>query len=763
MELKRWRLRIKGTVQGVGFRPTVWRHARHAGVSGFVSNTGSDVICEAEGTPSQLERFLSLLSKHPPPLAMISSIENREIAPQESASFTIDRSSKDRNAADTQLRLIPPDIATCDACTREILDPGERRFAYPFTNCTDCGPRYTIIKDLPYDRPSTSMADFPLCPDCKREYEDPADRRYHAQPIACPACGPELLFTDANGSWKGTDALKRAVNALKAGRILAVKGLGGYHLACLALDGEAVTLLRSRKGRGDKPFAVMVRGTAEAAALAQIHPEAESLLTGPEKPIVLLPLRSGTGLPEALAPGMNQVGIFLPYTPLHLLLLDRIHAPLVMTSANRSDEPIVYTRVAAEEKLGALADGFLHHNRPIVRRCEDSVASIAAGEPVLFRRARGYAPAPLSVTQKTEHTVLALGGHLKNTFCFLKQGCAFLSPHEGDLHHLSAYSQFKTDIADLTRLLDMKPELIAYDMHPDYATTRYAEGLTEALPKCAVQHHHAHIASCLAENRVEGPVIGVAFDGLGMGPGGELWGGEFLLADTQKYERKGFIEPVLLAGGERAAREPWRTALACIIETGGMERAEKAVTIFPGCPWRQLGNMITLRTGCIPAVSAGRLFDLAAALSGLCLKSSYEGQAPMLLEQQYRSDADAAPYRLPIIGTSPPYRLSWRQLVEEALEDRLRGTDPTVIATRFHRGLAYASFTLCCRLRDDLGIETVALSGGVFHNKILTGLLTTTLEKNNFTVYTHHRVPAGDGGISLGQAVIADRRAQEMP
>lgn len=753
----RWRLRIRGTVQGVGFRPTVWRHATAEKLGGWVRNTGSDVLIEVEGEEARLIRFLDRLKTAPPPLSRINDISRETIPASGDAAFVIETST-----GEATLRHIAPDIASCDECIEEIRSAEERRHRYPFTNCTNCGPRYTIIRDLPYDRPKTTMAAFSLCDDCRREYESPADRRYHAQPVACPVCGPHVECRKDDAIQHGEAGIDLAVETLKAGGIVAVKGLGGYHLACLALDNKAVSLLRQRKGRASKPFAVMVPDMAWAEKLACLTGADRALLSGCEKPIVLVPMKPDGEIPEGLAPGMRQIGLFLPYTPLHAILLDQVGEPLVMTSGNFSDSPIVYKNDEADRRLSQLADARLHHNRPIQRRCEDSVAAVSAGRPMLFRRARGYAPSPLRVDQKSGRTVLALGPHLKNTFCFLKKGMAFLSPHEGDLHHAAAYDQFKVDVADFTRLLDMAPQAVALDLHPDYATTRYAAALPGAMPRIPVQHHHAHIASCLAENGRDETVIGVAFDGLGMGPDGQLWGGEFLLADMRRYERAGFIEPVLMPGGEQAARQTWRIALACLQGIFGREKLNDFSDLFGDHPWEGVAELVQRDINCPPISSAGRLFDLAAALSGVCLESHYEGDAAIRLEQQVNPSDESAPYDLPIQSTSPPFILSWRPLVEAMLEDRKNKVSPDIMAARFHSGLAHSTCRLCEILREQYNRSTVALSGGVFHNRVLTQLVTAQLEAGGFTVLRHSQVPAGDGGISLGQAVIADRMLQDQ-
>ncbi len=750
MARTRWLLRVAGTVQGVGFRPAVWRYATALGLCGSVRNEGGDVLIDVEGEAPALERLRELLERSPPPRARIASIGCENLAPRGGAGFCIERSTAARTS-----RHISPDLATCPECLAEIRRVGTRRHGYAFTNCTNCGPRYTIIADLPYDRAHTSMASFSMCAECRREYEDPSDRRFHAQPIACPRCGPALRYLDAAGTARGADALRRAADALARGRIVAIKGLGGYHLACLAEDGDAIALLRRRKGREAKPFAVMAPDLAYAERLAHVDDAARALLAGPERPIVLLPWKDEGELPGELAPGLRRIGIFLPYTPLHDLLLAAVGRPLVMTSGNLTDDPIAYTEDDASRRLGRIADAFLDHDRPIVRRCEDSVVAVTGGRAAMVRRARGYAPAPIVVRRAGTATILAVGGNLKNTFCILDGTLAFVSPHMGELQHLAAYEQFVRDIGDVERLLGASPAAIAHDLHPDYLSTRYA--LERGLPAIGVQHHHAHIASCLAEHDEQGPAIGVAFDGLGMGERGELWGGEFLIADLTRYERAGFLQPLRLPGGEKAERQGWRVAVACLAAAAPEALAGWAHAAFAPRDVAGIVQVLARDVNCVPISSVGRLFDAVAAIAGICSESSYEGEAAMRLEDRARADAPGPDYDLPIDGATRPYRLAWEPLIRRVWEDRVSGASPETVAARFHRGLAAATCALCARLREETGLSVVALSGGVFHNSFLTEACTRTLAARGFRVLAHRDFPPGDGGISLGQALIADR------
>jgi len=751
MPRARWRIRVAGIVQGVGFRPTVWRYATALDLGGSVRNEGADVLIDVEGEAPALARLRALLERAPPPRARIASIACEEAPPRGAEGFAIEPS------ADAPARRhIAPDMATCPDCLAEIRDPSARRSGYPFANCTNCGPRYTIIADLPYDRVRTSMAAFVMCADCLREYEDPSDRRFHAQPIACPRCGPALKFTGAGPEVRGAEALARAVAALLAGRILAVKGLGGYHLACAAENGAAVARLRQRKGRGRKPFAVMAPDLAWAERLAEVDPAARALLAGPERPIVILPRKDGCGLPEDLAPGLRRIGLFLPYTPLHELLCSGAGRPLVMTSGNLSDDPIACADEDAAARLGRIADAFLVHDRPILRRCEDSVVASAGGRSVVFRRARGYAPAPLAVKRAAGATILAVGGDLKNTFCLLAGRHAFVSPHLGELRHLAAFEQFRRDIADVERLLDARPDAVACDLHPDYLTTAYAR--ERGLPVVGVQHHHAHIAACLAEHGEEGPVIGVAFDGLGMGLEGELWGGEFLVASLGGFRRAGRLAPLLLPGGEKAEREAWRVAVACLAAAAPGALVEWIAAEAGARNAAGIEELIARDVNCPRVSSAGRLFDAVAAVAGVCLESSYEGEAAMRLEDLARGDALGPDYELPLDCAPRPYLLGWKPLIARVWEDRRRGIPVEAIAARFHRGLAAAIAAMCARIRDDTGLPAVALSGGVFHNSVLTAMCVRLLRSRGFRVLEHRDFPPGDGGLSLGQALIADRK-----
>jgi hydrogenase maturation protein HypF len=714
--LERREFRVTGTVQGVGFRPFVYGLARRYELAGFVLNDGGGVSIEAEGQAGSLDAFAAALTDEAPGLARIESVQTRPLAARGEHEFVIAPSTATGRTA-----LIPPDVATCDDCLRELLDPGDRRYRYPFTNCTQCGPRFTIVRAVPYDRPNTTMVGFPLCDDCRREYEDPGDRRFHAEPIACPVCGPQLSMP-----------LERAVQQLRDGAIVAVKGLGGYHLACVAGDAEAVGRLRARKQRDQKPFAVM---TPAAELLVVLDAAELHLLRSPARPIVLARRRDGAAVADAVAPGTSWLGVMLPYTPLHHLLAADVGAPLVMTSGNRSDEPIAVSDDDARDRLGEIADAFLAHDRPIHRRCEDSV--VRAGFPV--RRSRGYAPGSLPLPIAAARPVLAVGAELKSTFCVAREGAAFLSPHLGDLDTEAAYAAFRSDLELYLDMLGVTPEVIACDMHPDYLSTRWAH--ERAGDPVEVQHHHAHAAACLAEHGERGPALAVVFDGTGYGPDGTLWGGEVLRCDLREFERVAHLDPVALPGGAAAIHEPWRTAAAYL------ERAGRPVP-FPG--WPALRPVLAVNA---PMSSGmGRLFDAAAAVLGVRDRVSYEGQAAIELEQ-LAGDEPAQPYACGSEGGV----IAGADLIAAVHDDLAAGRLRAQVAAAFHEGVAAAAASACATAGDP---RLVVLSGGTFQNVRLLRSLRRRLEELGFRVLSHARVPPNDGGISYGQAAVAAARGR---
>ncbi|MFA1551428.1 carbamoyltransferase HypF [Actinomadura chokoriensis] len=726
-------VRVEGVVQGVGFRPFVHGLATGLGLSGLVGNDAGGVFIEVEGAADVVGRFLDGLRTRPPRLAVVERVTTRELDARGLAGrggFAIVGSdpSGERRA------LVSWDSATCDDCLRELRDPADRRHAYPFINCTNCGPRFTIVKDVPYDRPNTTMAGFAMCGQCAAEYADPADRRFHAQPVCCPSCGPSLALHPHAG-----DPLTAARGMLAAGAVLAVKGLGGYHLAARAASQDAVGVLRSRKHREDKPFAVMVPDLAAARTLCTLSDAEEALLTGPRRPIVLARRRPDAALADDVAPGNRHLGLLLPYTPLHHLLVTE---PIVLTSGNVSDEPIAHRDGEALERLRGIADAFLFHDRPIHTRADDSVVRIFRGRPLPVRRARGYTPEPVPIPDG--RPVLACGAELKNTFCLSRDGRAFVSHHIGDLGNYETLRAFEEGIAHFRRLFDITPELIAYDPHPEYLSTKYALG--QELPSVAVQHHHAHIASCLADNGVDGPVIGVAFDGTGYGTDGTLWGGEFLVADLRGFERAGHLEPVPMPGGAAAIREPWRMAAAY--------GASEDLPVARRPEWSTVADMAERRVHAPLTSSMGRLFDAVAAALGVRDRVDYEGQAAIELEQR----ADPAVHTAYSATITDRFVVRGRDLLEAVVSDLKTGVPVPTIAARFHNGVAALIVGAASRIREERGLGVAALSGGVFQNMLLLERAVSGLEDAGFEVLTHHRVPPNDGGISLGQAAVATAR-----
>ena len=761
-------VRVEGIVQGVGFRPFVYSLATGLGLGGVVGNDVDGVFAEVEGAPEAVSEFMLALRRDAPPLASIERIATSPLRPDGSTGFSIAPSQ----SGGPRRALVSADIATCDDCLAELYDPACRRFGYPFINCTNCGPRFTIVTGVPYDRALTTMAGFAMCPPCAAEYHDPADRRFHAQPTCCPDCGPRLRLTSSAGAAAPADPITGAAEVLAGGGVLAVKGLGGYHLAVAAMNEPAAAALRARKHREDKPFAVMVAGLDQARQLCEVDEAATTLLTSRRRPIVLLPQLAGTGLAEQVAPGHRYLGVLLPYTPLHHLLLRSAGGPIVLTSGNVSDEPIVYADDEAVERLGGIADAFLAHDRAIHIRTDDSVVRPFRGRPALIRRARGYAPEPLRVRTSFSRPVLACGAELKSTFCLAARDRAFVSQHIGDLENAETMRSFAEGIEHFSRLFDIVPAVIAHDLHPDYLSTRYAQDRAEAdeLDLVGVQHHHAHIASCLADNgadgadptsdRAAGPgprVIGVAFDGTGYGTDGTIWGGEFLIAGLAGFERAGHLVPVPMPGGAAAIRQPWRMAAAYLdaASPGGPvgpvgQRNERQWASVVAMARRGINSPVTS--------SAGRLFDAVAAVIGVRDSVSYEGQAAAELEQLADPAEDGA-YRARI-DSGDVLQVAGADLVRCVADDLAAGVDRGVISARFHNGLAGVIADCCLMLRERTGLATVALSGGVFQNIRLLTTVTGQLESHGFTVLTHSRVPCNDGGISLGQAVVAAARIE---
>jgi hydrogenase maturation protein HypF len=748
--LQRQKIIIEGIVQGVGFRPFIYQLAERFGLAGSVGNDMRGVTIEVEGEADDLAQFVTAIQDEKPPLAAIQSLESKTIAIQGSTGFSIVQST----ANETRRVQIAPDTFVCEDCLQELFDPGDRRYRYPFINCTNCGPRYTIVTGIPYDRPLTTMVDFPLCAECQAEYDDPASRRFHAQPNACSTCGPQLQLVDGKGqSLVAEDPLSEAVQRLKDGQILAVKGLGGYHLAVDASNHEAVQELRRRKQRDEKPFALMARKLDVIKKLAHVNDDEARLLQGVERPIVLLPKRSGHNLAENIAPANRYFGVMLPYTPLHYLLLQDDFEALVMTSANLSDEPIAFENDEACQRLGTIADAFLIHNRRIHTRTDDSIARVMADRPLLLRRSRGFVPRAIALPVESRST-LAVGAELKNTVCLTRGNQAFLSQHVGDLKNLEVYDSFKQTINHLQSILEVQPERVAHDLHPDYYSTRYA--LEESgLPTVAVQHHHAHLASCLAEHGVEEPAIGVIFDGMGYGADGNIWGGEFLIGDLSSYERVGHFRYQKMPGGDLATKEPWRMALSYLQSTyGEIPEGVKAFDSISENELRLVAQAAMKRINAPLTSSCGRLFDAVAALLGLRQKVSFEGQAAMQLEM-LADPTQSQPYPYLLSDADNQIIFDPSQMIDAIIKDHLAGLPTAQISGRFHRSLAVMIEEVCVQIRQKTGLSLIVLSGGVFQNCLLTEMVLDSLNQSAFKVLTHSLVPPNDGGLALGQAVVA--------
>ncbi len=739
----RRRITIGGIVQGVGFRPFVWRLAVRFGLSGFIRNTSDGVLIEVEGPEARLASFTEALRSGPPPLARIISFETGELAPTGAAAGFDILGSSEGESVDT---LVSPDIAICPDCLRDLADREGRRYRYPFTNCTNCGPRFTIVERLPYDRPGTTMKGFELCPECRREYLDPADRRFHAQPNACPQCGPKLVLHDATGLVvEGRDPLVAAAAMLASGAVVAVKGVGGVHLAVDAFDDAAVRELRRRKGREEKPFAVMVRDLEHAEALCSLTDGERQLLGGPEAPILLLPRRPGLQLAPSVAPGNDRLGVMLPYTPLHRLLLDAGPAVLVMTSGNLSEEPLVADNAEALERLSGIADAFLLHDRPIAQRCDDSVAMRIAGRVRMVRRSRGYVPAPIFLRQPGP-AVLSTGGELKTALCLMKGAEAIMSQHIGDMRNYAAYLQLEAAAAHLQRLFRTAPELVAHDLHPSFLTTQWAQ--SSGFPTLGVQHHHAHLAAVLAEHRHDGPAIGIILDGSGFGTDGTIWGGEVLVGDAAGAARFASLEPMPLAGGDAAVRQVWRLALGylhqCGVEPDGLPCAamEGAAAV---------SELLVRKAGCVMTSSCGRLFDAVASICGIRQRAGYEGQAAVELMQIAGGRLDPSGFSFGFERSDGRWRILLAPMLRELVASVRSGMPSAMVSRRFHRTLVCMFSEMARMAYLETGIRVVALGGGVFQNPLLVEALVHDLETNGFQVLLPELVPVNDGGISLGQ------------
>lgn len=779
----RTKIQIKGIVQGVGFRPFIFALAEKNSLRGQVLNNSVGVFIDVEGENEKIERFISEIKLKAPPLSQIASIEqNNSQIPADFKDFRIVES----NANGAKFTPISADIATCADCLREMFAAENRRYRYPFINCTNCGPRFTIIENVPYDRARTTMREFEMCVECRAEYENPSDRRFHAEPICCAVCGPRLFLrsseneknepqitTDENVLDSQGKIILQAGQLLGNGKILAVKGIGGFHLVCDATNKKTVEALRNRKYREDKPFALMA-GSPEIVEKYCVVSELErEVLMSKERPIVLLEKKTSAELSEAIAPKQKKFGFMLPYAPLHFLLLENLKTPLVMTSANVSDEPICYQDTEANERLNTIADYFLTHNRRIHIRTDDSVVRVAENGKwktesgtqkksafinhslLIIRRSRGFAPAPVKTSFKFKKQILACGAELKNAFCLTRDDYAFLSHHIGDLENLETLQSFTSGIEHYKKLFNLEPEIVAYDLHPEYLSTKYA--LSLGAEKIGVQHHHAHIASCLADNNAEGEVIGVAMDGTGFGLDGEIWGGEFFVADFAAAERFAHLEYIPLAGGAKAVKEPWRLAAIYLEKTFGDEFSNLDLPFVKNLnlrAWQTVRSMIRAKTNCPETSSMGRLFDAVSALLSLRNSVNYEGQAAIELE----AIADRNTKKSYQFEISESKIIKSEIVIREAVEDLLNGVSAAEVSAKFHLAVVDLIAKIAGQLRDERKLNRVALSGGVFQNVFLLGRVCEKLKKDGFEVLTHHRVPCSDGGISLGQAAIANAK-----
>jgi hydrogenase maturation protein HypF len=777
------RIHITGIVQGVGFRPFVYSQAIRQGLTGWVCNTSAGVDIEINGEPEEISTFIHCVKTEAPPLARIDSFEHYQTPIKQYESFEIIQSQEVSNA----FQPISPDICICQDCLNELFDPNNRRYRYPFINCTNCGPRLTIIEEIPYDRPYTTMKDFKMCPDCRREYYDPNDRRFHAQPIACPVCGPGIWLENCEKKpglqnkiiAKDYDAIITAQQLLKKGRIIAIKGLGGIHLACDATNSKAVAELRDRKLRVDKPFALMMSDITSITEQCKVNDSEMKLLESRERPIVILERKDTSSIAREVSPKQNTLGVMLPYTPLHFLLFsppDKQYSiyhhkrllplpPLVMTSGNLSEEPIAIHNGDARERLSPLADALLLHNRPIRTRCDDSVIRCYRGATFPLRRSRGYAPFPVYLSIKSPQ-ILAMGAELKNTFCIVRDQYAFISHHIGDMENVETYDSLIDSIAHYESLFRIKPEAIAYDLHPNYLATRYAidRAEREGIPAFGIQHHHAHIASCMVENSLPAnrPVIGVAFDGTGYGDDGAIWGSEFMLSNYFGYKRICHLKYIPLPGGDTSIRKPARIALA-YIWSSEIEWAPEYLPVSAICVEERniLKSQLEQRINAPLTSSMGRFFDAVASIVGIRQKVNYEAQAAI----EFESLADPnehGEYSLPFEpdwkSEQPSYIVNTSPLIEELITDIQNGNSPATISGRFHNSIASMVGKVCITLRDDFGINDVVLSGGVWQNMTLLSRTHIKLESDDFRVYIHKQVPTNDGGLALGQAIITANR-----
>jgi hydrogenase maturation protein HypF len=752
-------IQVRGIVQGVGFRPFVFSQAIQHSLRGRVLNNSSGVLIDVEGEASAIEQLVEQIKSNPPPRAIVETIEcTNHLPPAHYETFRI----VDSDSTGPRVVSISADTATCEDCLTELFDRDDRRYRYPFINCTNCGPRFTIVEGVPYDRAQTTMREFLMCDACREEYENPLDRRFHAEPIACHRCGPQLSLLDSNAQMirvaGGEEPVTQVRAFLLAGKLVAIKGIGGFHLACDALNAEAISELRRRKYREDKPFAIMAASIEEVRRHCIVSSEEEQLLLSERRPIVLLERRDGSLIPQSVAPGVNTFGFMLPYAPLHHLLLKGLGRPLVMTSANVSDEPICYEDRDALSRLDRIADYFLLHDRRIHIRSDDSVTRVHSGREMILRRSRGYAPAPIKTAFTFEREILACGAELKNTFCLTHDDHAFVSHHIGDLENLETLKSFTRGIGHFSRLFNINPEVVAYDLHPEYLSTKYALSLDENLIRIGVQHHHAHIASCMADNGIDGYVIGVAMDGLGFGSDGRLWGGEFFVANFVEARRIAHLDYVPMPGGAKAIREPWRMAAVYLHRAMGDDFLKLDLPYVRELDRRRLTTlrkMVATGTNSPETSSVGRLFDAIAALLRVRDFVNYEGQAAIELEAMADREC-ATGYEFDISEDGSVFKAE--PIIRRAVDDLLDGASSATVSAKFHIAVADLISSQARRVRDEYRLNRVALSGGVFQNMFLLQKTCDVLARDGFEVFTHRRVPANDGGISLGQAAIANAK-----
>jgi len=758
MRIKREQIRVDGLVQGVGFRPFVYRLAQDCKLRGFVNNTSAGALIEIEGSLQQLDAFRQRLTREAPPLANIVNVEHLEISPGCDSAFSIQISKKENRSK----TFISPDVTVCDDCLSELFDPGDRRHGYPFINCTNCGPRYTIIKSIPYDRAFTSMNAFQMCEKCSAEYHDPESRRFHAQPNACAECGPQLRLRDSAGRPMETaDPITAAISCLKAGKIVALRGIGGFHLAVDAANDAATLRLRQRKGRGQKPFALMAPDLKTIKKLCRVNACEGKALVSLERPIVLLAARSNNTLAPSIAPNNSNLGVMLPYTPLHYLLLKNHFDALVMTSGNFSEEPIAIANDEAMQRLAEIADYFLLHDREILQRCDDSIVRHMDGKTRTIRRSRGYAPKPFWLNKPTDKNILACGGEQKNTIALSRGRAVFLSQHIGDLNNPAALGFFEHSVDHLQHILEIKPQAIAFDLHPEYHATKWALQ-QKGLPLIGVQHHHAHLAAVMAENNAWQPTIGIILDGTGYGTDGAIWGGEVLVGDARAFQRFAWLEPVALPGGETAIRQPWRIALSCLYQIYGQSLFKLNLPFLQETPRDQLNliiQMIEKKLNAPLTTSCGRLFDGIAALLNIRKEISYEAQAAIELEMCI-AEGVREHYENAISDSEKAGALPVSGIIKALVEDLQRGRPTGEIVALFHNTLVELFLGAAIQAREKTGVKQVGLSGGVFQNRYFFERLCHRLRQNQFKILTHQNAPTNDGGLALGQIVIANAKLQ---